>query len=93
MQLGKAQEASEEDVYGADRWSQHQSKTLERVGQLIEILESPSTANGSVIRLSIGQEFSPLKREIAARLGISKLAASLTSAEPDLDELRLLLGV
>jgi hypothetical protein len=92
LQLAKAQEASEEGVYGADRWSQHQSKTLDRVGQLIEILESPSTANGSAIRLSIDQEFSPLKREIAARSGISKFAASSTSAEPDLDELRLLLG-
>lgn len=93
LQLGKAQEASEEGVYGADRWSQHQSKTLDRVGQLIEILESPSTPNGSAIRLSIDQEFSPLKREIAARSGISTLAASSTSVEPDLDELRLLLGV
>lgn len=93
VQLGKAQEASEEGVYGANRWSQHQSKTLERVGQLIEILESPSTATGSVIRLSIDQEFSPLKREIAARSGNTKLAVPSTSAEPDLDELRLLLGV
>ncbi len=75
LQLGKAQEASEEGVYGADRWSQHQRRTLDRVGQLIDILESPSTANGSVIRLGIDQEFSPLKREITARSGITKLAA------------------
>ncbi|WP_205905769.1 hypothetical protein [Enterobacter asburiae] len=56
LQLGKAQKASEESVYGADRWSQHQCKKLDRVGQLIEILESLGTANGS------DQEFSPLKR-------------------------------
>lgn len=93
LQLGKAQDASDEGVYGADRWSQHQSKTLDRIEQLIEILDSPSTANGSAIRLSIDQEFSPLKREIAARSGTLKLAASSTSVEPDLDELRLLLGV
>ncbi|MEO8645677.1 integrase [Pseudomonas sp.] len=92
LQLRKAQEASEKNVYGADRWSQHQITTLERVGQLIEILESPSTANGSVIHLSIDQEFSPLRREIAARTAISKTAAPALLATPDVDELRTLLG-
>lgn len=74
LQLTKALDASENSVYGADRWSQHQITTLERVGQLIEILESPSTANGSVIHLSIDQEFSPLRREVAAHTQLSEKA-------------------
>lgn len=92
LQLGKAQEASEDGVYGADRWSSHQITTLERVGQLIEILESPNTANGSVIHLSIDQEFSPLRREIAARTAIAKTAPPVLSAASDVEELRTLLG-
>ena len=93
LQLGKAQNASEEGVYGADRWSQHQSKTLGRIEQLIDILESPHTANGSVICLSMDQEFSPLKREIAARSGASKQVEQSILEAPALNELRLLLGV
>ena len=67
LQLAKAQSASQEGVYGADRWSQHQIKTLERTEQLIKILESNATPNGTIIRLSIDQEFSPLRRAIAAQ--------------------------
>lgn len=92
MQLEKAREASEDGLYGADRWSQHQHKTLRRVSQLIEILESPNTPMGSVIRLNNDQEFSPLKRELAARAGALKIAASMLSEAPALDELRTLLG-
>jgi hypothetical protein len=92
LQLGKAQNASEEGVYVADRWSQHQIKTLERVGQLIKILESPSTASGAVIHLSIDEAFSPLRREIAARTTVKKITAESKSNVTDADELRALLG-
>ncbi|PXX58238.1 hypothetical protein SAMN05660489_04710 [Pseudomonas sp. LAMO17WK12:I10] len=90
QQLQKAREASEDGLYGADRWSQHQQKTLERVSQLIEILESPETPIGSVICLSNDQEFSPLKRELAARAYASELVAPVSSSEPALDEIRSL---
>jgi hypothetical protein len=93
LQLEKAREASQSEVYGADRWSQHQCKTLQRVSQLIEILESPEIVAGSVVRLCNDQEFSPLKREIAARAATPKLGSSSLPDIPDLDELRSLLGV
>lgn len=92
MQLEKAREASEDGLYGADRWSQHQRRTLERVSRLIEILESTNTSMGSVVRLSNDQEFSPLKRELAARSGAPKLVAPTSSEAPALDELRSLFG-
>lgn len=91
VQLAKAQGANDDGVYGADRWSQHQLKTLERADQLIGILESDDTPDGTVIRLSSDQEFSPLKRAIAARSAAPSLPAP-KEAEPTMDELRALLG-
>lgn len=91
QQLEKARGASEDGLYGADRWSQHQHKTLERVSQLIEILESPKTPIGSVICLSNDQEFSPLKRELDARSKTSDSVPTLSSGQPSLDDMRALL--
>jgi hypothetical protein len=92
IQLIKAQAANEDGIYGADRWSQHQIKTLERVDQLIVILESKDTPDGTIIRLSNDQEFSPLKRAIAARSTAPSLPAPIVQ-EPDMDELRALMGM
>lgn len=91
LQLVKAQAANEDGIYGADRWSQHQIKTLERVDQLIDILESKDIPDGTVVRLNSDQEFSPLKRAIASRSATPQLP-SPEESEPDMDELRALLG-
>ncbi|MCO6059018.1 integrase [Pseudomonas sp. MOB-449] len=88
IQLEKAKAADTSGTYGADRWSQHQIKTLERLDQLIQMLESPDLPDGTVIRLSHDQEYSPLKRELAAR----QASPRLPSPEPEIDELRALLG-
>lgn len=74
-QLKKAKAAQGEDYDGADRWSQHQIQTLERIDQLIQILESPEVPDGSVIRQNNDREFSPLKREIAALKSLPRLAS------------------
>nr|WP_238930765.1 integrase [Pseudomonas fragi] len=92
IQLEKTREAREDGEYGADRWSQHQLKTLERISQLIQILESPSIPIGSVVRLNNDQEFSLLKRELAARSGAQKLVAPERSKLLAVDELRSLFG-
>ncbi|WP_194287875.1 integrase [Pseudomonas helleri] len=89
LQLEKAKAASADGMYGADRWTQHQLKTLERADGLIDMLESPQTPEGAVIWLSNDQEHSPLKRAIAARS--SELAVGQSSAS-DIDEIRLLLA-
>ncbi|MFJ2714947.1 integrase [Pseudomonas sp. NPDC087346] len=99
LQLAKAQTADAEGIYGADRWTQHQLKTLERTDQLITILENPEIPDGTIVRLSNDQEFSPLKRAVAARSSTPKLpdqsAASEPSADADdhIDELRALMGI
>lgn len=89
LQLEKAKAASADGIYGADRWTQHQLKTLERADALIDLLESPQTPDGTVIWLSNDQEHSPLKRAIAARSSEPELRQP---QEPDIEEIRLLLA-
>lgn len=92
VQLAKAQRANDEGIYGADRWSQHQFKTLERADQLIGIHEADDTPDGTLIRLSSDQEFSPLKRAIAAKSAPLGLVPP-SEAEPTINELRAVLGI
>ncbi|MNJ26697.1 hypothetical protein D3C77_211870 [compost metagenome] len=75
LQLAQAEQALEEGFYGADRWTVHQQKTLDRANQLILLLESDEVQAGALVRLSNDQEFSPLKRELSA-----------TSSQPKLSE-------
>lgn len=87
-QLEKAKAASADGIFGADRWTEHQFKTLERADALIDLLESPQTPEGTVIWLNNNQEHSPLKRAIAARSPEPLLGQQ---TEPGIDEIRLLL--
>lgn len=77
IQLDKARAAEESGYFGADRWSQHQLKTLVRLDQLIKTMENPEIRDGSVIMLNIDQEYSPLKRELAARQSTNRLPESV----------------
>lgn len=80
FQLDQARAADESGYFGADRWSQHQLKTVQRLDQLIEIMENPGIGDGSVIMLNNDQEYSPLKRELAARQDTSRLPKSVSEA-------------
>lgn len=77
LQLAQAEQAQGEGYYGADRWTVHQQKTLDRANQLISLLESDGVQIGGIVRLSNDQEFSPLKRELAAMSLQPKLAESV----------------
>ena len=57
----KAKEAISEDELGADKWYQHQTKTLERVKGMIALMENPELPDGSIIRTH-GEDFSHLSR-------------------------------
>lgn len=50
--LEKAKVAINEGEYGANEWVKHQTLTLERLDQLITILDDPKVPAGSVIQLS-----------------------------------------
>lgn len=48
----RAEAATSEGYYGADRWMEHHQKTVARLTQLVEILDNPSIPAGSVIQLA-----------------------------------------
>lgn len=52
---------------GADRWLEVHEVTFERLGKLIEIMESSDTPDGALIRLTIDRQFSPVARAISHR--------------------------
>lgn len=49
--LAAARNGVEEGAYGADRWLQHQTQTLQRLEELSAILEDPMVQRGAVIQL------------------------------------------
>jgi hypothetical protein len=57
----KAKEAISEDELGADKWYQHQTKTLEKVKGIIALMENPELPDGSLI-ITHGDDFSHLSR-------------------------------
>lgn len=59
-----AEEAIAQGYSGADRWYEIQKKTVFRVRQLVQILESPEVPDGSQIKLRDGNDFSHLRRAI-----------------------------
>ena len=50
--LARAEAATLEGYYGADRWMEHHQKTVIRLTQLAEILDNPAVPVGSVIQLA-----------------------------------------
>ncbi|AIR85242.1 hypothetical protein [Pantoea rwandensis] len=57
----KANKAIREDELGADKWYQHQTKTLERLKGIIALMENPELPDGSLIRTHC-DDFSHLSR-------------------------------
>lgn len=49
--LAAARKGVEEGAYGADRWLQHQTQTLQRLEELSSILDNPMVQRGAVIQL------------------------------------------
>lgn len=50
--LEKAQAAQSEGYAGGDRWAEHHSATVERLSQLVGIMDNPAVPDGSVIQLA-----------------------------------------
>lgn len=48
--LASAKEAHAEDEFGANRWVEHQSMTLQRLNQLCDILDDPKVPDGAIIQ-------------------------------------------
>jgi hypothetical protein len=52
---------------GADRWFEYNQKTVVRLRQLVEILESSQIEEGAQIKLRDGKDFSHLRRVIRVK--------------------------
>ena len=62
--FAEAKAAIAKGFAGADRWYEYHQKTVERLRQLVEILESPQVPDGAQIKLRDGKDFSHLRRVI-----------------------------
>jgi hypothetical protein len=75
--LEEAQAADADGAYGASRWVQHQQLTLERLTQLVGILDDPSVPRGAVIRLAHIKPASRLQQAAEARRALPNLLADV----------------
>jgi hypothetical protein len=62
--FAEAEDAIAKGYAGADRWYEYHQKTVERLRQLVAILESPQVPDGAQIKLRDGKDFSHLRRVI-----------------------------
>lgn len=62
-----AKKAMDDGLAGADRWYEYHKNTLERLKELVAIIESPEIPDGSQIKLRNDKAFSPLRRAIESK--------------------------
>ena len=65
--LEHAEAAEREQSYGATNWVRHQRLTLERLTQLLQILDDPRVPPGAIIRLTHIKPASRLEQAASAR--------------------------
>lgn len=70
MLLNLASQETKEKTYGANRWVEHQTKTLERLNELCQILHDPMIEDGAVVQLKAVEDVSRLT-QAAKVLGIN----------------------
>jgi hypothetical protein len=76
-QLRHAEEAMADGYAGSDRWHDHHSATVQRLRNLIAILDDSAVPEGSLVRVSPGDEFSPMRLAIEERKRIAPNVFSL----------------
>lgn len=86
--LNKAKLDIENQFYGADTWYLTKLRTVERLKELISILEDTSIEDGAVVRLHVPSEHSPLNRAIE-----SSQSASLLEKKARVDEIKKTLDI
>lgn len=59
-QLQRDEEALAEGVIGADRWFEHNRAKVERLRNLLTILDNPDVPPGTIIQLTNANEYSPI---------------------------------
>lgn len=87
----EAQGAISEGYSGADKWFEYHEKTVVRLRQLVEILESPEVPDGSQIKLRDGKDYSHLRRAVVAR-SVAALERNSSDAERSSGMVKMLGG-
>lgn len=75
--LLEAQAADAGQAFGAMQWVKHQQLTLERLSQLIQILDDPRVTRGAVIRLTHIRPASRLQQAVEARKALPNYQADV----------------
>ncbi|PHV01871.1 integrase [Iodobacter sp. BJB302] len=88
----EAQAAISNGYAGADRWYEYHLKTLERLRQLVEILESAQVPDGAQIKLCDGKDYSHLRRVIRLKVVESGIVEQKVPDTALLSNLSRLLG-
>ena len=66
--MDKATAALGDGYFGSDRWAEHHRSTVERLSQLVAIMDDPSVPDGAVIQLSTPNMASRIAQAAADRL-------------------------
>jgi len=79
-QFQASEKAMSDGLAGADRWYEYHKNTLERLLELVSILENPNIQDGAQIKLRNDKSFSPLRRAVE-----SKQAKKLSSGNEEME--------
>jgi hypothetical protein len=66
--MDKAEAAQGDGYHGSDHWAEHHRSTVDRLQQLVSIMDDPSVPDGAVIQLSTPNMASRIAQATANRL-------------------------
>jgi hypothetical protein len=81
----RARAEDKEGAFGADRWSQHHSRTLERAKGLLAVLDDPAVPVGAVIHSRTRAVASRIEQAAALRLGAPAVVSPTSPAPASLN--------
>jgi hypothetical protein len=90
IQFKAAKQAIDDGLSGADRWYEYHKNTMDRLKELVTILESSDVADGAQIKLRNDKAFSPLRRAVESKTSSPDLANDKNAKL--LDDMTKLLG-
>lgn len=79
--LNESETGMNEGFMGADRWYEHHQKTVVRLRQLVDIMESPQVPEGAQVKLRDGRDYSHLSRALGEQ-GMLLLEANVDGLLP-----------
>ncbi len=79
--LKRAEQAVNSGLAGADRWVAHHQGTIQRIRDLLQIVQDPTVATGALIWIGAPQMPSPLARALQDRQRLLERSLRATGAE------------